>query len=362
MSDVYFFDYNKGNHFIRGIQRLFEKSGIGDMIPRGGTVAVKTHLGDIGSSFYIRPPFVRTVVDLIKERGGNPFVTDTSVVYPGGRGTPEKYIKTAAFNGFTEETMGAPVVIADADGKTVTVKIKERLEGGFLEEIKIPATIYNADFLMVLSHVKGHAIVGMGGSVKNMAMGGVAKETKIAQHRTNPPQLDLEKCTGCGHCAKICPEKTVVMKDKTPEYDPSGCVFCGTCVQECPPHAWYFNQQGNVQVQIQVGHVGATVFEQFKGKTASFNFIQDVTPYCDCLIPCGRPLIRDVGIAASTDPVAADKASYDLINEAPRFARPDGKEQPKDLFAAIHKLDPLNHLDVARRLGAGTFDYVLKNI
>ena len=161
MTDVYFFDYGTARDYISGIKFLFKKAGLDNLVPKAGSVAVKTHMGDMGSTGFIKPSMVRTVVDLIKEKGGKLFVTDTSVVYPGGRGTPERYLETAAYNGFVEKTVGAPVIIADENNDPgVRKNIDQRLGECKLEEVKVASKIYHADALAVLSHVKGHGTVG----------------------------------------------------------------------------------------------------------------------------------------------------------------------------------------------------------
>ena len=363
MSKVYFFDYGKGKDYIAGIKSLYKEAELGILVPNGGSVAVKTHLGEMGSTGYIKPPLVRTVVDLIKAQGGNPFVTDTTVVYPGGRGTPEKYLETAAYNGFVEQTVGAPVVIADENrDRGIRVVIEKRVGRCELKEAKVASRIFHADVLAVLTHVKGHGIVGIGGCIKNVGMGCVIKETKIAQHMDNPPMFDESKCTLCGVCASLCPENAIVIEDDVLNYDPRKCVFCGCCVQDCPVQAWDVIGEGNNRVQENVAHVANAVLEEFRGRMFFFNFVHDVTPYCDCTIPCGRPLIKDVGILASTDPVAIDKASFDLVNKAPRFPHPKGKEHPENLFEAIHKTDPLNHIRIAGELGSGSMEYELVRV
>ncbi len=363
MTEVYFFDYGSGRDYISGIKSLFKKGGLDHLVPNKGSVAVKMHMGDMGSTGYIRPPLVRTVVDLIKDHGGKPFVTDTSVVYPGGRRTPERYLETAAYNGFVEQTVGAPIIIADENHDTgVRVAIEKRLYQCQMEEAKVASRIYHADVLAVLTHFKGHGIVGMGGSVKNVGMGCVIKETKVVMHKSNPPMYDESKCTMCGTCAEICPENAIVIEDDVLHYDPEKCVFCGSCVADCPENAWDVEGEGNKLVQENVAHSADAVLKGFQGRMFFINFIHEVTPYCDCTIPCGRPLVRDVGIVASTDPVAVDKASFDLVNQAPRFPHPKGKEQPENLFAAIHKTDPLNHIRIAGELGAGSMEYELVKV
>lgn len=365
MSKVFFFDYGKGQTFLKGIKSLCSRIDLDELISKGDSVAIKVSFGELGNTSHLRPQLVRSVVDIIKEQGGKPFVMDTPVIYPGGRGTAKDYIFTAAYNGFVEETVGAPVVIPDDEG--VSVKVKRQVEGCTLEEVNLPAPLYNADKLVVLTHAKGHNSNGIGGSIKNMGMGCVTMESKIAQHRLFPLELYDEKCTRCGLCVELCPVDALFMEGETKEdkkliYDTDKCYVCGTCAINCPSQAWDFPQEGKIALHSYVAHTAGCVLEKFRGNVAFFNFIQDVTPLCDCIAPSGRPIIRDVGILASIDPVAVDRASLDLINKAPRFARPGQTEVPEDLFCAIHKIDPVNHLRITNILGMGSLDYELVKV
>ncbi len=363
MSKVFFFEYGSRT-FIKGIQSLSKRIGLDEIISEADSVAVKLSFGELGNTSHLRPQLVRTVVDLIKEQGGRPFVMDTPVIYPGGRGTAEDYLHTAAYNGFVEETVGAPVVIPDDKG--TPVKIKRQVQDCTLQEAKLPEPLYNADKLVVLTHAKGHDSNGLGGTIKNMGMGCMTMETKIACHKIFPLEHYPDKCTFCGLCVKLCPvgalEIVIKKEGKEMKYDTDRCYVCGSCAINCPARAWGFPEEGKLALHSYVAHTAGAVVDRFQGKAAFMNFIQDVTPLCDCIAPSGRPVIRDVGILASRDPVAIDKASVDLINNAPRFARPGKPEMPEDLLSAIHKIDPVNHLRIANMLGVGSLDYELVKV
>ncbi|HJX69804.1 MAG TPA: DUF362 domain-containing protein [Dehalococcoidia bacterium] len=220
MSKVFFFDYSKEGDTLSGIRCLCGESAILEMMPKGGSVAVKLHMGELGNITYIRPIFVRRVVDLIKRAGGKPFVTDTTSLYPGARDTEGKYLSSAASNGFVEESLGASVVIADGDGyEGVPVPVENIVRSCELKEVKVATKIYEAAFLLVLSHVKGHMLTGFGGAIKNLGMGCVTKEAKREQHRVNPPLLDESKCDGCEACVKVCPSETITLEDGKPKRD-----------------------------------------------------------------------------------------------------------------------------------------------
>jgi hypothetical protein len=213
-SEVFFFKYGGEKTFLRGLRILFSR--IANVVSTGDSVAVKVHMGEYGCNTYLRPPLVRRVCDLIKEAGGKPFVTDTPTLYPARRFTASQYLATAAFNGFTKESLQVPVVIAGGeqgyDGDWVP--IPKQLSDCPIDKIKIAREIFTSDSVIVLSHLKGHELSGFGGSLKNLAMGCVTKESKAAQHRANRAVIDLSKCTGCGECVEACPFKALSIVDE----------------------------------------------------------------------------------------------------------------------------------------------------
>lgn len=362
MSKVVFLDYSKEPDVLPGIERLCAESGVLQGITRGDSVAVKLHMGELGNVTYIRPAFVRKVVDLVKKRGAKPFVTDTVSLYPGNRDSERKYLSTAAFNGFARGTMGAPIVIADGDGDDgVTVAVGKAIGGCDLTEVEVAARIRGADFLLVLSHVKGHMITGFGGAVKNLGMGCVTKKSKRVQHRANPPLLDESKCDGCESCLEVCPVGALSMRDERPQRDPEKCIYCSSCLFACGRKALSFERKNKERFQVYLAHAAAAVTVGFRQRIGFINFVQDVTPHCDCAAPAGRALFPDIGILASVDPVAVDKASLDLLDKAQMIGAAKPASGP-DKLGKWHQVDSLVQLRTAQELGMGSLSYELKVI
>jgi len=359
-SKVLFFNYSRGGSALCGIEGLFAGLGFGKLA--GDSVAVKLHMGELGNIAYIRPVFVSKVVGLVKKAGGNPFATDTTVIYPGGRETAEEYLATAAYNGFVEDSIGAPIVIADENGDAgVSVTIQNPIQDCQLREVKVASGIYRASSLLVLSHVKGHSLSGFGGAIKNLGMGCVTKETKRAQHRVNCPLWDESRCESCGSCAEACPPQAITMSEGKPGRDLTRCTFCSTCLFECPSDAWFWPHDAKEKFQVELAHAADAVFSRFSGKAGFINFVLDVTPDCDCAAPSGRPLVADVGILASYDPVAIDKASLDLIDKAPLIPGTTSA-RPPDLLGRMHRTSSLIQLRVAEKLGMGSLGYELSTL
>jgi uncharacterized Fe-S center protein len=358
-SEVFFFPYDMGRAFLGGLRALFSR--VANVVSTGDSVAVKVHMGEYGGSAYLRPPIVRRVCDLIKEVGGKPFVMDTTALYPAGRFTASKYLVTAAYNGFTEESVGAPVVIADGergyDGEWVD--IPKRVSNCSLDKIKIAKKIFDADSMIVLSHVKGHELAGFGGSIKNVAMGCVTKESKAAQHRVNRGVIDLSKCTGCGQCVEACAFKVLSLLKGRVVRDEEKCVNCNNCLYTCAEKVFSLPPQAKERFQVYLTHAAAGVLSRFHSKVAFINFIQDVTPLCDCATPSGLPVVPDVGILASIDVVAIDKASLALIAQSKPVGKFASISSP-DILGKINGTDSLIQIRIAQELGLGNMAYQLK--
>lgn len=357
-SEVFFFPYDEGRAFLRGLRTLFSR--VANVISAGDSVAVKVHMGEYGGSAYLRPPIVRRVCDLIKEAGAKPFVTDTTTLYPLRRFTASQYLATAAYNGFTEESMGAPVVIADGeqgyDGEWVDTP--KRVSDCSLDKIKIAREIFDADSMIVLSHLKGHELSGFGGSIKNVAMGCVTKESKAAQHRVNLGVIDLSKCTGCGQCIEACVFKALSLLREKIVRDEEECMNCNNCLYTCPEGVFSLPPRAKERFQVYLAHATAGVLSRFHSKVAFINFVQDITPLCDCFTPSGLPVAPDIGILASTDVVAIDKASLDLIAQSKsggKFADVNSL----DVLGEINGTDSLIQIRTAQKLDLGNMEYQL---
>ncbi len=362
MSQVLFFSYANDINPLSGLQRLISKSPLSDMIPKDEPVAIKLHMGELGNIRYLRPALVRKVVDIVKSRKGKPFLFDTVVSYPGERQTKKKYLRTAAGNGFVKSSMNAPVVIADDEDEQQTIAIMNRIDGCQLKEVKAPALLLQSSCLIVLSHVKGHELTGIGGAVKNLGMGCVSTATKRAQHHVNMPLFNEESdCDSCGRCAELCPTDAIELVDGKPERAVAECIACGTCYIKCPSHCWVWPPRAKEKLQVCLGHTASAVVSAHRGKIAFVNFIQDVVPLCDCAAASGKPIVQDVGITFSLDPVAIDKASIDLIDQAPIIPG-STSAKPPDLLGKIHHTNSLIHLETAQKLKLGSIKYELISV
>lgn len=323
------------------------------IIAKGDLTALKIHFGEWGNLAFVRPQFVREIVDFIRDRGGKPFLVDCNTLYGGTRSCAPDHIMTAIRNGFGPEVTGAPVVIAD--GLRGESRVKVEVKGRMVKEASIGSEIRHADAMVVVSHFKGHELTGFGGALKNLGMGCAAREGKLFQHSTVAPRVDVDKCVGCGHCVSVCPADAIVIKDKKARKDDAKCIGCADCIVACPEEAvdieW---NEAASSVMTKMAEYAWAAVKGKQGKVLYVNFIMQVSPVCDCYGFNDAPIAPDLGITLSNDPVALDRASVDLVLQSM------GGEDP---FRKVHpKIDWKIQLGHAESMGLGTQSYTLKTI
>ena len=297
-------------------------------------IAIKLPMGEPGNKYFLKPDLVRGFVDLLKETKVKPFLFDSPSMYPGPRNAPEDYLKSAANHGFTEKSMGCPIVVSNESVRYET----EYMEAEVCKEL------VEADGMFVLSHIKGHMAAGFGGAIKNLGMGGVSKKTKGFIHFQARPVV-LENCDGCGYCAGKCANKVISIENKKVQIEFNGCWGCGVCILECPKKALRPKLASFDKLLAE----GAFAVTKSVKKAYYVNCLVNIARNCDCWSGDNKIVLGDIGFLMSKDIVAIDKKSFDLIKE----------KYGKDLFLEIHGKSPLLHIKEAERLGMGKLKYEL---
>jgi uncharacterized Fe-S center protein len=312
---VYFVDLRASTErgVLDKLRDALKRAELLKVTAEGDLVAVKLHFGEKDSTAYLRTPYVRAVVDLLTSNGRVPFLTDTNTLYVGTRSDSVRHITTAVENGFSFASTGVPVIIADGlkGGQYQSVAV----DGKHFSEVKIAADIARADAMVVLTHVKGHELTGIGGALKNLGMGGGSRAGKLEMHSDVRPRVSTDKCTGCGKCLQWCQVKAISLKRKKAVIDTGICVGCAECILVCPEKAprieW--NWSGSLVQEKMVEYAAGAARTKERG-IGYVNFIMDFSPQCDCYPFSDTPVIPNVGILISRDPVAIDRASADLVN------------------------------------------------
>ena len=366
-SKVYFSDLRtsfKENIFIK-LNRLLDEAGMDDAVAERSLVAIKLHFGEKGNSAFIRPNFLRTIVDRVEGLGANPFLTDANTLYAGTRGNSVSHLHTAVLNGFAYSVVNAPVIIADgirgASFKAVDIG------QAFIQTAYIAKDIAEADGLISVAHFKGHELTGFGGTLKNLGMGCASRKGKMVQHSDVSPKVKKKKCVDCGDCVHHCAAKAISLEKKKASINAEKCVGCGECILICPNGAIDVNW--NADIPLMQKKMTEYTLAVLKGKEKSsffINFLTDITPACDCYGHSDAPIVHDVGIVASKDPVAIDQASADLVNQqigATASCLKEGLKPGEDKFRAVYpKVDWAIQLNHGENIGLGSRKYELITI
>ncbi|MBS7644231.1 DUF362 domain-containing protein [Candidatus Bathyarchaeota archaeon] len=344
MSEVQFRRWNPKENMVEAFEEFLKKSDSLTVINKGDLVAIKLHPGELGTPYYIKPIYVRKLVEKIREAGGKPFLTDTTTLYTGKRHDALDLLQTVDAHGLGLGSVGAPFVVADGvkGGEGVQVKTS-----GIVKTVGVAPIFGEVDSMVVLIHVKGHGLAGIGGAIKQLGMGCVDKKTKLAAHRTVDLKVDHDKCTGCGTCLKICRDKIPRIENGKAYMDSPLCMRCPYCQSACPTQAISLINRENLQKALAATTQGVLKVVR-RDKICFIGFAIDITRLCDCT-PAPGPRIRDdVGILASFDPVAIDNAAIDLISEP--------------LIMQHNGVSPRIQVKEAQRLGIGKTDYSLTEL
>lgn len=313
-AKVYFTDFRTvafGDGLPVKLKKLMKKAGIGQIDFDGKFVAIKMHFGELGNLAFLRPNFAKAVADLTKEMGGKPFLTDCNTMYPGSRKNALEHLETAWENGFTPLSAGCPIIIGDGLKGTDDILVPVR-NGELVREAKIGRAVMDADIIISLTHFKGHEMVGFGGALKNLGMGCGSRAGKTEQHSAGKPLSNPEMCRGCRMCEKQCANGGLVYdQDKKKVYfDYDKCVGCGRCIGACNFDAIYSeNSSALSDLNKKIAEYTMAVVDGRPNFHVSL--VMDVSPNCDCHGENDAPIIPDVGMFASFDPVALDQACVD---------------------------------------------------
>ncbi len=344
MSNVYFLPTDSSSAAVSaGARRLLEALIAAEALELEPKIPVKTHFGEKGNRTFIRPENYAGIIDFLKSGDRACCYMETSVLYGGQRFERESHLKLACEHGFTQ----LPVVIADgASGEDLTtVEIHKK----HFQRCSLGSAFAAYPQILVISHFKGHMLAGFGGAIKQLGMGFAAKGGKLAMHMGVRPRIRKWRCKRCGLCKKRCQANAIEL-GASPHIDAARCLGCGACFAICPNHAVSILSWGGLWNALFKGRF-------FREKLVEYayaahhghhhiylNFALNITRGCDCEPLPMRSCIPDIGVFASTDPVAVDQACLDAAAKGGK--RFKGAEQ----------------LAYAEKIGLGTRQYRLVEI
>lgn len=314
-SKVYFSNLRAlpGTSLPEKLKKLIRRAGIGDIDFDKKMTAIKIHFGEPGNLSFLRPNWAKAVADVVKELGGKPFLTDCNTLYVGRRKDALEHLESALENGFSPFSTGCQIIIGDGlkgtDETYVPVK-----DGELVKEAKIGTAIMDADIFISLNHFKGHEATGFGGALKNIGMGCGSRAGKMEMHNSGKPTVDQERCVGCRTCSKNCAHGAISFDEhRKASIDHTKCVGCGRCLGSCNFDAIYNENSSAVkELDMKIAEYSKAVLD---GRpNFHINLVIDISPYCDCHGENDVPILPDIGMFASFDPVALDQACVDACN------------------------------------------------
>ncbi len=366
-SAVYFIDLRTDakENLTAKLNRLLDAVSLAAVIRPQELIAVKLHFGERGNTAFIRPIFIRDIVQKIIACGGSPFLSDTNTLYRGERGNAVSHQRLAIEHGFSFAAIGAPIIIADGVRGNTFRRVP--IAGQQFSEVYIGAEIVAADVLVSVAHFKCHELTGFGGTLKNLGMGCAARRGKLQQHSDVSPTVKRRTCKACGRCIAQCPVEAISFVQEKAKIVLERCIGCAECIMICPEGAIQIKWETTTEVfQKKMVEYVAGALKGKAGKSVFLNFITDVSPACDCYSHADRPIVSDIGILASRDPVAIDQAAADLVNDAQGLepsALKRNHARGKDKFRDIYpNVDWTIQLDYAAHMGLGTRQYELVKI
>ena len=372
------------------LKRLVKRAGIGKIDFENKFVAIKIHFGELGNLSFLRPNYARAVADVIKELGGKPFLTDCNTLYVGSRKNALEHIDTAYRNGFTPYATGCQVIIAD--GLKGTDEALVPVKGGeYVKEAKIGHALMDADIVVSLTHFKGHEQAGFGGCMKNLGMGGGSRAGKMEQHSAGKPSVNQSRCVSCHACERICAHGAIDFAASRERTLPSGktrtikvahidhdrCVGCGRCIGVCNEDAISPDYDQAVEVlNYKIAEYTKAIVQD--RPNFHISLAMDISPNCDCHAENDTPIVGDIGMFASFDPVAIDQACIDAVLAQPTLPNTEltesrekleaegedpASERMHDHFWVTHPdTDWPSMIEHAEKIGLGTSHYELVEV
>lgn len=364
MSDVFMVDARSaGIHesYSKKIEMLLDTPDFAEMIPQGKRVTfIKANYSNIGYSKYIRPVLMRAIVEKVKELGGFPSITDTSGFFPKGQVKGDLWLAAAEVMGYSLESLGCDRFLANGyegdDGEFISTG------GSELGGVEVARAIREAACLIVVSQVTAHPQAGMFGAIANVGIECLNNSGKARVYQDLKPGWRKDNCKSCGLCASACQWQALTYTEGILSYDETRCSGCGICLIACQNKARGLAGEQIAAFQRRVAESAAAIVKTLNKKIIYMNFLMDIVPQYYRFAWADTPFVPDIGILASTDPVAIDTFSMELIKWTtgiPKTAAEDAGALAKGVekFKALTGADPEVMLSHGERLGLGSKDY-----
>jgi uncharacterized Fe-S center protein len=332
-------------------QRIFHALGIEDSIKQDSFVGIKIHFGEKGNTGYIKPSWLAGLIARLNKKRARAFLTDTNTLYLGSRSNSVAHLRLAAQHGFSLESLGIPVIIADGLIGRESGDVEVDLD--HVKSAKVASAFFHTDVLLCLSHFTGHILSGFGAAIKNLGMGCASRAGKLEQHSDVHPWVNPKVCTNCSICLEYCPADAIEQADGSARIIDEKCIGCGECLVVCNAGAVKMRWDGDAErVQEKMAEYALAALRSVKNNAGFINFVVKITKDCDCMSKNGKVIASDLGILASLDPVAVDKASIDMLIEA----------NGEDFLRKAIDVDWSIQLVHGQKIGLGSMDYDIEEL
>jgi hypothetical protein len=334
---------------VAAMRKIYRAANAAQIIQKEDLVAIKLHVGEVHNTTHVRPELIKEIASKVRGKGGQPFLTETSTLYKGQRENAVKHLLHAYNHGFSIETIGAPFIMAD--GLAGNTEYEVQIDAELHQSVKVAREILFADALIAVSHPTGHPLSGLGACIKNLGMGLASRMGKMRQHSNMMPEIIETKCTFCKKCMQWCPADAIVEDHAKAKIVRDKCIGCGECLAVCRFGAVKAGSDTATDfLQKSMAEHAYGAIKNKVDKCFYFNVMINMTKGCDCYTTNQEKCIPDIGILASTDPVAIDMATLDLTKKFNQHSLAE---------ISFPQLDPLIQLRHAEKIGMGHLTYKL---
>ena len=366
-STVYFTDFRcpVGTSQLDKLKKVCLAAGIKNIDMDGKFVAIKMHFGELGNLAFLRPNYAKAVADLCKAQGGVPFLTDCNTLYPGSRKIALEHLDCANLNGFNTITIGCQILIGDGLRGTDEVEVPVP-NAEYCPAPKIGRAIMDADIFISLTTLLIHQIMVPSG---NFRMGCVAVQARWEKAPAESRPLIWAAVAG-RRCAHECGSDAITYPNGKAVIDYDKCKGCGRCIGACSFDAVYNeNSCANELLDRKMAEYAMAVCQN--RPCFHISLVQDISPNCDCHGENDAPILPDIGMFASFDPVALDQACADACLQATpiansqlgeHLAQSDWHHHHDHFLDSNPNVEWEATLDQAEKIGLGTRAYELKRV
>jgi len=335
-----------------GLSRCFDAAGGAGVFEKGDLAAIKVHFGEAGNSTFLPPTYAKRFVQILQGLGVRPFVTDSNVLYKSRRDNAYDHLILAREHGYSLDTLGAPVIIAD--GITGQNERDVVINAPMNKTVSLASDFITADAYLVMTHATGHLATGLGATIKNLGMGMASRRGKLRQHSVSKPVVDREICQVCERCVEFCPANAITMHENYAEISEGICIGCGECLAACRKGAVAFKwDSGPSNLQKQIAEHALGALHNKKEKAFFVTFLTQMTKDCDCLAQPAKFVLEDIGVLMGHDPVAIDQAVLNLTGD---------NHKANIATMSYPKLDPTIQLAYGEEIGLGSREYHLQTV